>query len=185
MDLGIYYTHFLDTASHWNWDFHTRDRFLLSDLPKDLGDDAWEDLVQRNRDDPAFHAYRLVDESLGAFVASHPDAVFLVCSDHGWTYSGYEHFGSPDGVLILSGPGVREGTVLSGCKVEDVAPTVLGLLEVPLAETLPGRFLAEAFREPPVLLSSEAYGMPAYEGTVQETVDPEELERLQALGYLN
>jgi hypothetical protein len=184
-DLGIYYTHYLDTASHWNWDFHSPDRFLLRGLPRRLDDRAWEALVRENLASPAFRAYELLDAALGEFSSSFPDAVVLVCSDHGWTYSGYEHFGSPDGAIILAGPGVSSGAPLAGCRVEDVTPTVLGLLGIPLAETLPGRFVAEAFVDPPALLTCERYDAPIHRGAGVPVADPEERERLSALGYLN
>jgi hypothetical protein len=184
VDLGIYYTHFVDTASHWNWDFHSRGRFLLDDLPKGMEDQAWENLVRESCESPAFLAYALLDQTIGDFLESFPEAVFLVCSDHGWTYSGYEHFGSPDGVLIVSGPGVRRGAPLRGCRSEDVTPTVLGLLGIPIAESLAGCFLTEAFLNPPPLLAGEPYGPPDHEGG-GSVEDREELERLHALGYLN
>jgi tetratricopeptide (TPR) repeat protein len=52
------------------------------------------------------------------------------------------------GVLYAWGRGVRAGTV-RGADSKDIAPTVLGLLGLPAADDLPGRFLGEAFDASP------------------------------------
>lgn len=187
VDLGVYYTHFLDTISHRNWDFHSRGSFLIRARPEALDEAAWEALVRERLADPAFLAYVLIDRILGEFRRDFPDATFLICSDHGWTYSGYEHFGSPDGVVILSGPQVRRGRALNGCRTEDIAPTVLALLGIPLSGELEGRPWGGALEEPGRYLAVDSYGDPAapvraVRGSVE---DREELQRLRSLGYLN
>ncbi|MFC2029897.1 alkaline phosphatase family protein [Chloroflexota bacterium] len=50
----------------------------------------------------------------------------------------------PDGILLLSGAGVRAAVRLAGCHITDVAPTLLQLLGTPLPEGLDGRVLSEA-----------------------------------------
>lgn len=52
---------------------------------------------------------------------------------------------SPDGVLLLSGPGIAEGTLLSETELVDVLPTVAYGLGLPIARDLDGRILTDAF----------------------------------------
>jgi predicted AlkP superfamily phosphohydrolase/phosphomutase len=187
VELGIYYTHFVDSISHSNWDFRAGDGFFLTDLPRSLDDDQWERLVVDNPDVPVFRAYLEMDRAIGRFIEAYPDATFLLVSDHGWTYSGYEHFGSPEGVVLLSGPGVRRGT-LDDARTRDVTPTLLALLDIPLSRELEGRPLTEAFHASPDVQHIAAYG-DAFRLAVDEldepvTMDPDEIERLKALGYV-
>ena len=55
--------------------------------------------------------------------------------------------GSPDGLVILSGPGVREGVRLRGARLADVTATLLYLLELPVARDMAGRVLLDAVSE--------------------------------------
>jgi hypothetical protein len=52
--------------------------------------------------------------------------------------------GSPDGFLLLSGPGVRGGVRLRGARLADVTATILYLLELPVARDMAGRILLDA-----------------------------------------
>ncbi len=92
---------------------------------------------------------------------------------------------TPDGVLLLAGPGVRQGSVVDEAHLTDVVPTVLALLGLPLPRPLDGRVLEEALREPvPVRY------LPVDEEDAGDTrpVSPdassEILQRLRDLGYL-
>jgi predicted AlkP superfamily phosphohydrolase/phosphomutase len=49
-----------------------------------------------------------------------------------------------DGILVLHGPEVRAGAALSRAAIEDVAPTVLHLLDLPVEVDMDGRVLVEA-----------------------------------------
>ncbi len=51
----------------------------------------------------------------------------------------------PKGVLMLYGPGVREGRRLGDCSNLDIAPTLLTLLDLPRPEEMKGHVLREAF----------------------------------------
>jgi uncharacterized membrane protein len=53
--------------------------------------------------------------------------------------------GSPDGVLLLYGEGVRQGSLLTGAQLVDVAPTLAYGVGVPVARDLDGRVLTAAF----------------------------------------
>lgn len=51
----------------------------------------------------------------------------------------------PKGVLMLYGPGVREGRRLGDCSNLDIAPTLLTVLDLPRPEEMKGHVLREAF----------------------------------------
>ena len=125
--------------------------------------------------------------------------VALVLSDHGFKSgearprtSGRADIGLAPlwhrlhGVLFLHGDGVKAGEEISGASILDVAPTVLGLLSIPLSRELPGHPVLQAFRAwrdgPPAVS--------AYPSPIPRTVDGpsagdrERVEQLQALGYL-
>jgi arylsulfatase A-like enzyme len=53
--------------------------------------------------------------------------------------------GRADGVLLLHGEGVRAGAFVADATVEDVVPTLLYALGLPLARDLDGRALTAAF----------------------------------------
>jgi hypothetical protein len=55
--------------------------------------------------------------------------------------------GSPDGFMLLSGPGVRGGVRLRGARLADVTATLLYLLELPVARDMAGRVLLDAVSE--------------------------------------
>jgi tetratricopeptide (TPR) repeat protein len=126
--------------------------------------------------------------------------VTLVLSDHGFKSgearprtSGRADVGLAPlwhrlhGVLFVHGAGVRPGAVISGAGILDVAPTVMGLLSLPLSRELPGRPLREAFaawHDPPTVA---AYPPPPVSRAAARAPGPEDAERieqLRALGYL-
>jgi len=51
------------------------------------------------------------------------------------------------GILIMRGPGIRRGARLENASIFDVAPTLAHLLDLPVADDLPGHVLEEAFLE--------------------------------------
>ena len=58
---------------------------------------------------------------------------------------GAGYAGSPDGVLLLYGEGVRPGALLTGAQLVDVVPTVAYGAGLPIARDLDGRVLTDAF----------------------------------------
>lgn len=184
-DLGIYYTHFLDTVSHLNWDFWARDDFLLTGLPKSLIDEEWRKLVLTNVEDRAFRAHSHADAAIGRFVEAFPTATFIIVSDHGWTYSGYEHFGSAEGVVILPGPRVLPGADLDDADILDVTPTILALPDVPLSRRFEGEVFSDAFDAELTVNFVDAHRMPQPNSAHRREVelDEAEIERLKVLGY--
>jgi tetratricopeptide (TPR) repeat protein/predicted AlkP superfamily phosphohydrolase/phosphomutase len=53
----------------------------------------------------------------------------------------------PDGIVLLNGPGIKTGNGIKGADIYDVAPTVLHMLQLPVAEDMHGRVLKEAFSD--------------------------------------
>ncbi len=103
--------------------------------------------------------------------------------------TGTHRFGD-DGVIILNGPGVKKGVKLEGAGVQDVAPTIYAYINVPLAEDLDGKPLAEAFTKkalPGLKMKPVAtYGQAPYymPNVPAKTLTIEEKNRLRALGYI-
>jgi hypothetical protein len=71
--------------------------------------------------------------------------------------------GRADGVLLLLGDGVRQGALVSDAAVEDVVPTLLYALGLPLARDLDGRALTAAF-DPAFLATRPLRFVATYEG---------------------
>lgn len=184
-ELGIYYTHVADSLAHSNWDFYARDRFLLTGLPSALDESGWDAMVLAHREEPPFRIYDDLDQAIGRFRQAFPEAILVICSDHGWTFSGYEHFNSPEGVIVIAGEGTAAGVPLSPASISDVTPTLLAMLGVPISKELAGSPLVSAFSPKPRLFSVEAYGALEHGLAAAEVEDEEELERLRALGYVN
>ncbi len=186
-ELLVYYTRFADTVSHMNWDFWAREKVLLTDLPIGMTDAQWESLVRNRIDDRLFRSYIQTDSIIRRCVDTFPAATVVIASDHGWTFSGYEHFGSPDGVLIVSGPLVHEARGLHGTSILDVTPTVLEALAIPLSRELEGEALSDIWRERPARSMVDRYpvGADSGDGDVDVQLSAEEEERLRALGYID
>lgn len=74
--------------------------------------------------------------------------------------SGYQN--TPDGLLLLRGPGVNEDRLLTRLGIQDVAPTLLYALNLPTALDIDGRVLTEAFDSSTLARRPIAF-VPSYE----------------------
>jgi predicted AlkP superfamily phosphohydrolase/phosphomutase len=118
-------------------------------------------------------AYRREEVYQGPWVELAPDVVLEPALDGGYAYTFLSSRGQPgapvrslapderlgakggsmngshrpEGVLILAGDGVVAGGQVRGAGLQDVAPTLYWLLDVPAPEGTEGRVLAEAFVE--------------------------------------
>lgn len=95
----------------------------------------------------------------------------------------------PDGVIILLGPGTRNGKRLPDAHLLDVAPTLLRILGLPISDDLPGRVMVEAFTDEWLAENPEGRVdfYPALETLTRDAASPETeefLERLRSRGYL-
>ena len=104
--------------------------------------------------------WRWQDEQLGRILAKRGEnTAVVVVSDHGFRHGGErlkeEEFKIeladashlPDGIIMISGPGVRAGARINGADVYDVAPTVLHLLDLPVAADFSGEPITGIFTE--------------------------------------
>jgi hypothetical protein len=143
------------------------------------------------------HYYERVDRWLAEYVAQADDHTTVVLvSDHGWDYergglSGHEH--APDGILLMSGGGIRAGAQLAPApSLLDVTPTLLALLGLPRATDMPGRVLTEAL-QPEVIAAIPHAALASYgpysppmrvRGADATELTDETTEKLRALGYV-
>ena len=152
--------------------------------------------------------YRLQDELLGELVAAAgTDTVVVVVSDHGFfTGAGRPQRVDPgrgggkaawwhrrQGILALAGPPIVAGP-LAPHGLRDVAPTLLYLAGLPLADDLEGRPVLDAL-EPAFIEQHPALHVPVYSSweplaaTLHSAQDDpaaaEGLRKLAALGYLS
>jgi predicted AlkP superfamily phosphohydrolase/phosphomutase len=91
---------------------------------------------------------------------------------------------TPDGILVLAGPGIRAGVILPRADIVDVFPTLMAAWGLPIPREVDGRVLQEAFTTPlkEKRVESKRNRISA-DALTPEEVD-EVTERLRALGYL-
>jgi hypothetical protein len=175
--LLMYYTHFGDGVNHLNWKREVvGDKIFFNGFRHPVFRPGEASLV----------ANRILDQELGNALARLPeDATIAVVSDHGFEFRGYEHDNSPPGIFIIRGPGIEPGA-FEGASVYDVAPTLLHVLGLAVAEDMQGRPIE------PALMGREvervaSYG-PALEASATDGIDAEKLEELEdylrSLGYV-
>ena len=158
--------------------------------------------------DTVFAYYRYQDRLLGEILAKlSPDTIVFVLSDHGFQNGSSRPAHDPPyiegkpglwhrryGMLIVAGPSIKPGR-LDTTSLLDIAPTVLYLAGLPVAEDMPGRVLKEAI-DGAFLACYPVHTLPSYEvvgrslddlrpAAVASVVDEEVIARLKSLGYVN
>jgi predicted AlkP superfamily phosphohydrolase/phosphomutase len=105
--------------------------------------------------------YRREEIYSGPYIDRTPD---LIVQPRGWEYMAFGHadFGSnklvesitglsghhrPEGLVILSGPGVTRGKHLENANIVDLAPTILHTMGLEVPRDLDGRVVSEAFED--------------------------------------
>jgi predicted AlkP superfamily phosphohydrolase/phosphomutase len=204
-ELLVLYTHLIDSAHHRYLKYHWPDRYRFQ--PAAEGREAFGEAVAAT--------YQEVDRMIAeVLVAVGPDVRVLVVSDHGVRpnlaltedlpepqgetsmppapldeVSGV-HGDAPDGVFCLAGPGVRPGVLGEAPHILDLAPLILRLLELPVAEDLerpdPGPLLAALLGEERAIPAVETFEglIPRRIRTRASVADESILEELRALGYI-
>ncbi len=76
---------------------------------------------------------------------------------------GGEFQGGPDGALLLFGEGIRPGSLITGARLVDVAPTLIYGLGFPVSRELDGQVLTTAFDKAFLARNPVAF-FPSYEG---------------------
>ncbi len=101
--------------------------------------------------------------------------------------SAYSGSHSPDGLFVFSGPGVRRGQWLAGAHIQDLAPTLLHIMGLPVASWMDGRVLdaLDPAAARPVAYAEYDVTLPDRSGA-RLTAEEEEAIRAQlaGLGYL-
>jgi len=124
-----------------------------------------------------------------------PSDIFFGLADFGhrdtvspvYRYSGMHR---DYGMLIMNGPGVRQGASLKGAAIQDLAPTVLHTMGLPVPADMDGRVLVDAFDREYMTAFPVAIGAPS--ASIEQTIgtdytqegEKEIRDRLEGLGYL-
>ena len=153
--------------------------------------------------------YEMQDEMIGRLVALAPGRTVIVLSDHGfrngddrpphmlpYTTNQPVEWHREHGLVVISGPVTRAGSVLDRPSVYDIAPTVIYLAGLPVARDMRGRVLTDAL-DPAFLADSPPKWIDSYEemGTPLSTItaslaptsseaQEEMIRNLKALGYV-
>ncbi len=136
-DAYIYYSKGIDAAGHMFWPFYEPEHPEFTDARPRA-----EDVARYRAVIPNFYAYE--DSNIGRILeAAGPDAYVLIVSDHGHHAAGHDD--GPDGIFLLSGPGILPGVEVTGIALEDIAPLVLHLLGEPVEAGLDGRVPLQVF----------------------------------------
>ncbi len=124
-----------------------------------------------------------------------PSDIFFGLADFGhrrtvatvYRYSGMHR---DYGLLIMNGPGVRRGEEIGGAAIQDIAPTVLHTMGLPVPSDMDGRVLADAFADGYIdtfpLYFAEPAAVAEQMAMVDYTTEGEKeiMERLRGLGYM-
>ena len=198
-DLELLLLRGVDPVSHHFWQYHEPDASAYEDADRPRADEVAQ--LGATVEDH----YRYVDGLLGELRDDGPDRVVLVLSDHGFE-AGYQGFRAgavlmgthtseeaARGILVAAGGPFRRGIALGEVSIFDVAPTLLRLLDLPVAETLTGHVLEEAL-DPGWLGARPAQSVARYQGAPSDLSDPSGdprspageamLLELRSLGYL-
>jgi predicted AlkP superfamily phosphohydrolase/phosphomutase len=191
--LGVYLNG-VDISCHFFWgpmDPSSLDVRLSEELVE-----ACKDVIPRY--------YERMDALLGEIIGRlDEDSTIILCSDHGFEGPYRSPQGiklgiwmhGPVGVVVAAGPGIEPGATLTDASVLDVTPTLLTLLDEPVARDMDGfvmrDILSEDVGEGGRISRVDTYEQGSYadameteEKPTESPVDDEILERLESLGYI-
>jgi predicted AlkP superfamily phosphohydrolase/phosphomutase len=200
-DLEMLLLRGIDPVSHHFWKYFEPDAAAYEDADRPAPAD-----VIRYRDTIEDH-YRYVDSLLGELQGrGAQEHVVVLLSDHGFEAGSQPFRGGAlsgthqtkaalYGILVMSGGPIRAGVRLERATILDIAPTVLHLLGLPVAETSAERVLTEAF-DPQWVATHAVRTVPTYPGpavalpaqdsstSTSSPADQRVREQLRALGYV-
>jgi len=198
-NLSCFYFPSTDTAQHRLWKYYEPEAFQ--------GVDAG---VAERLGDAIPSVYRNADRIVGQLLEMADDnTTIIVVSDHGggaWAEQGNAPSGSgdvahegysgnhrPNGVLIVAGPGIKQGFQADVSDIYDVLPLVLHVSGLPIAGNMPGEvpvsMLEDAFLKSYPVRHFEGYGARVLpEGILAKLRsggggDQAYMDRLAELGY--
>jgi predicted AlkP superfamily phosphohydrolase/phosphomutase len=146
------------------------------------------------------HIYRKEELYSGPYLEEAPDLIVVMRGYAYITRGGSEltanevvsrpavnHTGNHrlDGMLIMSGPGIRQGVKVKGAHIMDLLPTILQVMGVPVPQEVDGRVISEALERPEHLASLSRRLAETPEGERRLTSAEERMvrQRLKNLGY--
>ncbi|MBI5505723.1 MAG: alkaline phosphatase family protein [Deltaproteobacteria bacterium] len=177
-DLSLYVMTLVDRVSHPYWAYSHPDDYPEIDREK-----------ARLYESAVADSYRASDEALGRILdAAKGEFYVVVVSDHG--FNSYEDRSkevgghNPDGIYMVSGPGIKPGDG-ERAYIEDVTPTLLYLLGLPVGQDMDGKPIAEVTAD----LGRRLETIASYERGAREAsdmpVDDATWEQLRGLGYVD
>lgn len=125
-----------------------------------------------------------------------PSDIFFGLADFGhrqtvstvYRYSGMHR---DDGMLVMAGPNIRQGSTIEGAAIQDLAPTLLHSMGVPVPVGMDGRVLEDAYVDGymesfPLRMAEPltADGSAPAEIGYTEEGEEEIMDRLRGLGYM-
>ncbi|MBD3367947.1 MAG: hypothetical protein GF405_07230 [Candidatus Eisenbacteria bacterium] len=185
--VAVYYRG-VDFVQHFFWQYSQPDAFTGVDREAVA---AYGDVIPNYYEFQDALLARLLD-SLG------PDMNVIIVSDHGFQArldrdpSKPQLTGMHDlrGVYIASGPAFRNGGLVEGPTILDIAPTALAVMGVPVSEEMEGRVLTEIVRQehlashPVTTVPSYGPGVRDERQQIESSMDESIRDQLRSLGYI-
>jgi hypothetical protein len=186
-DLMMVFLPGIDRVSHRLW--AAVEPPSAYDEPPDLSD------AQRRASRAALEAYYAYSDALVGVLSRGygDDDLVMVVSDHG--FEAGEHLGTLtgvhdsdaalDGILFARGPGIAARSSSRGTSVNDITPTLLAWLGLPLGDDMDGRVASFVTPRQPVRhVATHDVGKIERVRTVESGSESEILDQLRALGYI-
>jgi tetratricopeptide (TPR) repeat protein len=128
---------------------------------------------------------KLLDDRLGELLAlAGVEATILLCSDLGGQTLPNQHLPPlPEikqqqfGLIAINGPAIKQDSLIFGCSLLDIAPTLLTLFNLPIGRDMPGAMLQSAFKQPQTPNYIDSWDSDTL-STAQQTADATALQRL-------
>lgn len=140
-----------------------------------------------------FAYYRYTDALVGEILAeADSDDLVMVLSDHGFEAGQallrltglHESEKAIDGVIFVRGPGVVPGSRIENLSVNDITPTLLAWMGLPVAEDMDGRIAAFIDVVPGESIATWDEGVVEFVETAASSVEQDIVAQLRMLGYL-
>ena len=139
--------------------------------------------------------YSYSDHILGRFLKlTNSKTTFIVISDHGFGFynGGYGHYEppqTPHGIILIKGPHIKKHYKIKHAHIYDILPTVLYLLDLPVAKDMDGKVLTEVFdkeflKRKIKYIDTYETGVKVKKGKREKALDKKLLEELKAIGYI-
>lgn len=145
--------------------------------------------------------YKFHDMMLGRWLElADEDTYVIVMSDHGFHSDHlrkkelpkepaaiareHNHFG----MIAMKGPGLKKDERIYGASLLDIAPTLLSIYGLPVAQDMDGKVLTDIYEVQPELTSIESYDTEDTSfnvKTLQQTDSDEMMQQLADLGYID